>query len=122
MFWVNASGAKRAARTLTGVCESTNPFTTLLSSTLQVVLRRSCAGPFATGFQRDIFHYACNVLAARRSVPVDLCAAGDDGRERERNRMVDTQIAGREITDPKVLAALRKVPRHRCSRFAPAHR
>src|SRR5262249_26505064 len=29
----------------------------------------------------------------------------------ERDRMVDLQIAGRGITDPRVLAAMRKVPR-----------
>ncbi len=32
--------------------------------------------------------------------------------ERERNRMVDEQIAGRGIRDERVLAAMRKVPRH----------
>lgn len=31
---------------------------------------------------------------------------------RQREEMVDTQIEARGITDPKVLAALRKVPRH----------
>ena len=33
--------------------------------------------------------------------------------ERARRRMVDEQIAARGIRDPKVLAAMRKVPRHR---------
>lgn len=38
----------------------------------------------------------------------------DDGRyARERERMVDEQVAGRGITDPGVLAAMRRVPRHR---------
>src|SRR5262245_52268685 len=32
--------------------------------------------------------------------------------ERERARMVDDQLAGRGIADPRVLAAMRKVPRH----------
>jgi protein-L-isoaspartate(D-aspartate) O-methyltransferase len=32
---------------------------------------------------------------------------------RERERMVDEQLARRGITDPRVLAAMRKVPRHR---------
>ncbi|MDX1933461.1 MAG: protein-L-isoaspartate(D-aspartate) O-methyltransferase [Capsulimonadales bacterium] len=31
----------------------------------------------------------------------------------ERNRMVDEQLAGRGIRDPRVLAAFRRVPRHR---------
>jgi protein-L-isoaspartate(D-aspartate) O-methyltransferase len=38
----------------------------------------------------------------------------DDGRyARERERMVDEQVAGRGVTDPRVLAAMRRVPRHR---------
>jgi protein-L-isoaspartate(D-aspartate) O-methyltransferase len=35
-----------------------------------------------------------------------------------RQRMVDTQIAPRGVSDPRVLAAMRKVPRHR---FIPTH-
>jgi protein-L-isoaspartate(D-aspartate) O-methyltransferase len=35
-----------------------------------------------------------------------------------RHRMVDTQIAPRGISDPRVLAAMRQVPRHR---FIPSH-
>jgi protein-L-isoaspartate(D-aspartate) O-methyltransferase len=35
-----------------------------------------------------------------------------------RHRMVDTQIAARRVSDPRVLAAMRKVPRHR---FIPSH-
>src|SRR5438552_3986158 len=31
---------------------------------------------------------------------------------RERERMVDEQLAGRGVTDPRVLAAMRRVPRH----------
>ncbi|MCX5739186.1 MAG: protein-L-isoaspartate(D-aspartate) O-methyltransferase [Proteobacteria bacterium] len=37
--------------------------------------------------------------------------------ETERRRMVDDQIEAREIADPRVLAAMRKVPRHE---FVPA--
>ena len=37
----------------------------------------------------------------------------DPTRARERNRMVDTQLAGRDIKDPRVLDAMRKVARHR---------
>ena len=38
----------------------------------------------------------------------------DDGRyARERDRMVDEQVAARGVTDPRVVAALRRVPRHR---------
>jgi protein-L-isoaspartate(D-aspartate) O-methyltransferase len=32
---------------------------------------------------------------------------------RERERMVDEQLAGRGVTDPRVVAAMRRVPRHR---------
>jgi len=35
-----------------------------------------------------------------------------------RHRMVDTQIAPRGVSDPRVLAAMRQVPRHR---FIPSH-
>jgi len=38
---------------------------------------------------------------------------GDDGRyARLREQMVERQLAGRDITDPLVLEAMRKVPRH----------
>jgi protein-L-isoaspartate(D-aspartate) O-methyltransferase len=35
-----------------------------------------------------------------------------DAEAKERARMVDTQIAARGVRDPRVLAAMRKVPRH----------
>ena len=40
--------------------------------------------------------------------------AGDDLNrfERDRARMADEQLAARGITDPRVLAAMRKIPRH----------
>jgi protein-L-isoaspartate(D-aspartate) O-methyltransferase len=38
--------------------------------------------------------------------------AGMNSFEKERNRMVDTQIAAMGVTDTNVLAAMRKVPRH----------
>jgi protein-L-isoaspartate(D-aspartate) O-methyltransferase len=36
-----------------------------------------------------------------------------DGPDEARRRMVDQQIAARGVSDPKVLAAMRRVPRHR---------
>ena len=36
----------------------------------------------------------------------------DDAWTAERTRMVDTQLAARDIRDPKVLAAMKRVPRH----------
>ncbi|MFO7764370.1 MAG: protein-L-isoaspartate(D-aspartate) O-methyltransferase [Wenzhouxiangellaceae bacterium] len=36
----------------------------------------------------------------------------DPGREEERQRMVETQVEGRDVTDEAVLAAMRSVPRH----------
>ena len=46
--------------------------------------------------------------------PVDGPDAGDlaSGRQGERNRMVNLQIAARKIRDPLVLDAMKKVPRH----------
>ncbi len=41
----------------------------------------------------------------------------DDSRDAERRRMVETQIAGRGVTDQRVLYAILKVPRHE---FVPA--
>jgi protein-L-isoaspartate(D-aspartate) O-methyltransferase len=42
----------------------------------------------------------------------------EDDYTAERARMVDRQITPRGVSDPRVLAAMRKVPRHR---FIPAH-
>ena len=57
------------------------------------------------------------------SLTVAIVAAGSSetietaDRADERARMVATQIAARDVSDPRVLAALRAVPRHR---FVPA--
>lgn len=40
-------------------------------------------------------------------------STGDAGRAAERMRMVERQIAARGVDDPRVLDALRRVPRHR---------
>jgi protein-L-isoaspartate(D-aspartate) O-methyltransferase len=42
----------------------------------------------------------------------------EDQYQDTRQRMVETQIARRGVTDPRVLAAMRRVPRHR---FIPSH-
>ncbi|HEU4429368.1 MAG TPA: protein-L-isoaspartate(D-aspartate) O-methyltransferase [Myxococcota bacterium] len=42
-----------------------------------------------------------------------LAAAADDDRAEERARMVEEQVVARGMHDARVLAALRKVPRHR---------
>src|SRR4029450_9540911 len=47
----------------------------------------------------------------------DEASSLDPPREAERNHMVDASIIPSGITDPAVLAALRRVPRHR---FVPA--
>jgi protein-L-isoaspartate(D-aspartate) O-methyltransferase len=49
-------------------------------------------------------------------VGVGFGGGGDvmsDAFERERERMVEAQIAARGVRDPRVLAAMRSVPRHR---------
>jgi len=43
-------------------------------------------------------------------------------RQRERTAMVDAQLAGRDLTDPIVLAAMKRVPRHRFVPEPIAHR
>ena len=45
----------------------------------------------------------------------------DDAFSLERDRMVDDQLRRRDITDPRVLAAMRQVPRHRFIRAADRH-
>ena len=47
-------------------------------------------------------------VIARGSEP-----AAHDRFARERERMVDEQVAARGVTDARVLAAMRRVPRHR---------
>jgi protein-L-isoaspartate(D-aspartate) O-methyltransferase len=41
-----------------------------------------------------------------------IAATEDTTRQRERDEMVDEQIVARNVTDVRVLAAMRKVPRH----------
>ena len=57
----------------------------------------ACSGDAATG-------------PSRAGGPAE---AQETGRSGERERMVDTQIEARGIRDPRVLAAMRTVPRHR---------
>lgn len=59
-------------------------------------------------------------LLALPAVLSIACAQGpaaawmeEDAMEAQRERMVDRDIAGRGISDPRVLEAMRKVPRHR---------
>ncbi|MEW5724239.1 MAG: protein-L-isoaspartate(D-aspartate) O-methyltransferase [Thermodesulfobacteriota bacterium] len=57
------------------------------------------------------------VLALVLFFPPDGVRAGDDGYVKARLAMVAEQIEARGISDPAVLAAMRKVPRHE---FVPA--
>jgi len=53
--------------------------------------------------------------ACERTDPAPLAdrGAGDERLARARERMVEEQIAGRDVQDARVLAAMRRVPRHR---------
>ena len=53
----------------------------------------------------------CNGPAADAGKVTPPAAAEDDAQRR--SRMVETQIVARGVRDPRVLAAMRKVPRHR---------
>jgi protein-L-isoaspartate(D-aspartate) O-methyltransferase len=53
------------------------------------------------------------VLAACDARPPSGQQVSDPTRARERERMVETQMANRDITDTRVLDAMRRVPRHR---------
>jgi protein-L-isoaspartate(D-aspartate) O-methyltransferase len=44
---------------------------------------------------------------------IKIGAAGEDAYESARSKMVEEQMAARDISDERVLAAMRKVPRHR---------
>jgi len=52
------------------------------------------------------------VAACTRIEPAPAAAQGDGGRLAERLAMVERQIAARGVRDPRVLDALRAVPRH----------
>lgn len=51
-----------------------------------------------------------HILAA---LVLATCAVTMDDTTEARKHMVDEQLAGRDVTDPSVLAAMRRVPRHR---------
>jgi protein-L-isoaspartate(D-aspartate) O-methyltransferase len=57
------------------------------------------------------------LLAAAGALAMSAPAAADEDRAAERARMVTEQIEARGVRDERLLAALRKVPRHR---FVPA--
>ena len=59
------------------------------------------------------FHYFLMVLAFFMTLGGVAAAQGGDQYAHKRQRMVAEQLKGRDITDPRVLAAMGKVPRHR---------
>ncbi len=61
-------------------------------------------------FPGDLARYASAMVAVRN---ISGRPGGDDPYARERSRMVREQIAGRGVRDPRVLAAMERVPRHR---------
>jgi protein-L-isoaspartate(D-aspartate) O-methyltransferase len=65
---------------------------------------------------------ACLLLAVAWAAPAraaEPAPSADDARAAERERMVAEQIEARGVSDPRLLAALRAVPRHA---FVPAER
>jgi len=59
---------------------------------------------------RKIFLSFCLVLLSAVSLGHVAAAQGENQYALERQRMVAQQLQGRDITDPKVLAAMGKVP------------
>ncbi|MCE2542379.1 MAG: protein-L-isoaspartate(D-aspartate) O-methyltransferase [Acidobacteria bacterium] len=57
--------------------------------------------------------WCCAGAGLERGHPGAAAAAQDAGRAGERERMVDMQIRARGVRDPRVLEAMRTVPRHR---------
>lgn len=62
---------------------------------------------------RKIIQYFWLLLLAFVVLEQLAVAQGEDRYALERQRMVAEQLQGRDITDPRVLAAMGKVPRHR---------
>jgi protein-L-isoaspartate(D-aspartate) O-methyltransferase len=52
------------------------------------------------------------ILGACMHVDTGTALSGQDAFARDRQRMVDGQLAGRDVGDARVLAAMREVPRH----------
>ncbi len=86
----DAPGRRRAVR-------SPLPALTALTALAVLGLLAACAGDPAAG----------------RLGPGTAAAAQDTARSAERQHMVDRQIRGRGVRDPRVLEALAAVPRHR---------
>jgi len=57
---------------------------------------------------------SCDSPEARVRAALDPLPVREYERAEERARMVEQQIAARGVSDPRVLAALRAVPRHLC--------
>ena len=62
---------------------------------------------------RKIFHLFWVLLLFFLILADVLAVQGEDQDALQRQRMVAEQLKGRDITDPRVLAAMGKVPRHR---------
>ena len=62
---------------------------------------------------RKIFHLFWVLLLFFLILADALAVQGEDQDALQRQRMVAEQLKGRDITDPRVLAAMGKVPRHR---------
>ena len=61
---------------------------------------------------RKIFHLFWVLLLIFLTLADVLAVQGEDQDALKRQRMVAEQLKGRDITDPRVLAAMGKVPRH----------
>ena len=62
--------------------------------------------------------FSAALLAAALAAPAPARAAMEEALAAKREEMVKTQVEGRGIRDPGVLAAMREVPRHR---FVPGY-
>jgi protein-L-isoaspartate(D-aspartate) O-methyltransferase len=62
---------------------------------------------------QKIFHFVCIVLLFCMSFGHAAAVRGEDRYALERQQMVTQQLQGRDITNPRVLAAMGTVPRHR---------
>jgi protein-L-isoaspartate(D-aspartate) O-methyltransferase len=62
---------------------------------------------------RKIFHFFLTLLVFFMTLGGVAAAWGEDHYAQKRQRMVAEQLKGRDITDPRVLAAMGTVPRHR---------
>ena len=90
----------------------------LRSSLLLALPLAVCAACTDASTSRDPTPAARAELGSAEGKGMTASAQNEDAYARQRERMVASQLERRGLKDPRVLAAMRKVPRHE---FVPEH-